>query len=407
MDIKLREDIFWVGYVDWAVRDFHGYMTDKGSSYNAYLICDEKNTLIDTVKAPYVETLLENIKQATPLSSIEYVVVNHAEPDHAGGLSAVMAACPQATIVCNKKCKAILGHYHDTSEWKFHLVTSGDTLSIGQRTLTFIDTPMVHWPESMFTYIPEEKILFSMDAFGQHYSASHRFDDEVDIHEVMKEAKKYYANIVMLYGKNIKATMEKVAPLDIDIIAPAHGIIWRSNILQILAAYRDWVLCKPKTKVLVIYDSMWNSTRSMAEAIIDGAIKNDVTAKLIHVRSSNLTDIATEVLDAAAIAFGSATLNMGMMPEMGALLTYLKGLRPTGKAACAFGSYGWGKGGAEDLDAWIRTMKFDVFREPLKAQWKPTPEMLQECFSLGCTLAEHAKQYTLASAEHKTSAYTS
>jgi len=391
MNTTLRENIDWVGYVDWTVRDFHGYATESGATYNSYLIRDEKTALIDTVKAPFVEHLLKHVSALTELDKIDYVVCNHAEPDHASGLPHVLAKLSNATLVCDEKCKATLGKYYDTSGWKVQIVKNGDVISLGKRTLQFVETPMVHWPESMFTYVPEEKLLFSMDAFGQHYASSQRFDDEVDLSTVMSEAKTYYANIVMPYGKRVAAVLKQAAELDITMIAPAHGVIWRSHIPTIIDAYQRWSVCKPKPKVLVIYDTMWNSTEMMAAAILEGASQPGVIAKLIHIRRSDLTRIATETLDAAAIAFGSATLNQQMMPMAGAVLTYLQGLKPIGKTSLAFGSYGWGKGGPEAVEEYLKAMKWEMLCEPIKAQYRPTSEVLDACREAGKMLAEKAK----------------
>jgi flavorubredoxin len=390
VDTTLRENVDWVGCVDWNVRDFHGYHTQYGSTYNAYLVRDEKTALIDTVKAPYAGELLQNVSARAELSRLGYVVCNHAEPDHSGALPRVMEAMPQATLVCNRKCQAALSQHYDTSRWSIRVVADGDTLSLGQRTLRFIETPMVHWPESMFTYLPEQKLLFSMDAFGQHYATSQRFDDEVSRCAVMQEAKAYYANIVMPYGKPVAKCLEKTAQHDVEMIAPSHGLIWRSGVEQILAAYRNWSRCRPRPKVLVIYDTMWGSTAAMAGAILQGASLPGVETVLIDVRSSNLTRIATEVLDAAAVAFGSSTLNAGMMPMAAAVLTYLEGLRPVGKAGFAFGSYGWGRGGPETIHKWLAAMKWEVLREPLRSQYRPTPEVLRQCRAAGSMLAEKA-----------------
>jgi flavorubredoxin len=392
MNTALRDGINWVGYVDWTVRDFHSYVTSRGATYNAYLVQDDRTALIDTVKAPYAENLLRNISALTDPSKLDHIVVNHAEPDHASGLSRVLSACERATVVCDGKCRDILSAYNDVSNWPFEIVKTGDTLSLGRRTLMFVETPMVHWPDSMVTYVPEEKLLFSMDAFGQHYASSARFDDEVDLEEVMAEAKTYYANIVMPYGKQVGRTLEAAAGLDIEMLAPAHGVIWRSHVGRIISAYKDWLVCKPKAKVLVVYDSMWQSTKAMAEAIVDGASVEGVEAKLLHVRASGLTEVAAEVLDAAAIAFGSATLNMGMMPMMAAALTYLKGLRPAGKSAFAFGSYGWGKGAPEAIDEFLKTTDVEILREPLKSRWRPTEDDVKDCRAAGKMLAEKAKQ---------------
>ena len=388
MDIELRENIDWVGYVDWTVRDFHSFETTRGATYNAYLVRDEKTALIDTVKAPFAERLLKNVNELTDLQKVDYVVCNHAEPDHAGSLPRVMNALPNATLICDKKCEATLGRYFDTSGWKIKVVADGETLSLGKRTLQFMATPMLHWPESMFTYVPEEKLLFSMDAFGQHIATSSRFDNEVDMTLVMEEAKSYYANIVMPFGKQVAATLEKASDLDIEIIATSHGVIWRTHLDKIIDAYRDWSVCRPKAKVLVIYDSMWESTAQMAQAIIAGASLPGVEAKLIHVRKTSLTSIATEVLDAATVAFGSATLNRGMMPMMSAVLTYLKGLRPMGKAGFAFGSYGWGKGAPEAINGCIEELGWEIMSEPIKAQYRPGSDVLDNCRRAGQMLAE-------------------
>lgn len=392
MNTSLKEGIDWVGYVDWTLRDFHSYNAQRGVTYNAYLIQDENSALIDTVKVKFADELLNNISELSELSDIKYIVCNHAEPDHSGALPIVMKSIPNATLVCNKKCKVILSQHYDISNWKFKIIVSGDNISLGKRTLHFIETPMLHWPESMFTYIPEDKILFSMDAFGQHYATSQRFSDEVPLCTVMEEAKTYYANIVMPFGKQVEKTLESVAGIDIDMIATSHGVIWRSNVSDIINLYKKWATNIFKPKVVVIYDTMWESTEKMATAIYEGASLPGVESKLIHIRHSDLTKIAAEVLDASCIAFGSPTLNGGMMPMAGAVLTYLKGLRPANKVCFAFGSYGWGKGAQRAIEEYFNSMKWKIVNESIKAQYKPIPELLNECRTAGRTLGEKAKQ---------------
>lgn len=396
MNTTLCDNVEWVGYVDWHIRDFHGYSTNRGSTYNSYLVRDRKTALIDTVKAPYVPRLLANIQQHTDLGKVDYLVCNHAEPDHASGLSAVVKACPSAKVVCTEKCRKALAGYHDISAWDFEIVKSGDTLSLGERSLVFLETPMVHWPESMMTYLPEEKLLFSQDAFGQHYASAGRFDDEEPCDVVMYEAKVYYANIIMWAGKPIAKALEAASAMEIGMIAPAHGIIWRKCPERIIEAYQGWIVCKAQPKVLVAYDTMWHSTERMAEAILDGASKPGVHARLYSVRKNHITLLATEVLDAAAIAFGSPTLNGTLMPEVAAGLTYLKGLRPTCKSGFAFGSYGWAPGGAKAVNEYLQEMKFELLREPLEAQWTPTPDILEECRKAGELLAEKALESACA-----------
>lgn len=394
MNIALKKGIDWVGYIDWTVRDFHGYKTESGSTYNAYLIRDEKIAVIDTVKGPYVDKYIEHIRALTDLEKIDYIICNHAEPDHSGGLPRIMTACPQAELVCNAKCKITLEKHYDTTDWKWRVVGDGDTLFLGKRTLTFVDTPMVHWPESMFTYVPEEKLLFSMDAFGQHYASGFRFDDEEPLDVILQEAKAYYANIVMLYGRPIAQTMARAATLDIEMIAPSHGVIWRSHIKEVFEAYQKWVVCKPVPKVIVLYASMWQSTEKMALAILEGAQECNVEAQFFNVDSTHMTRIVTEVLDCAAIAIGSSTLNNGIMPSMAGVLCYMKGLRPTHKKGFAFGSYGWSRrGGATEVGAAIEEMKIEIARDPIRAQYVPTPEILEECREAGRALGKYAESF--------------
>jgi flavorubredoxin len=391
MNTTLYDNIDWVGAIDWNIRDFHSYETERGVTYNAYLVRDEKTALIDTVKAPFADRLLQNVAALRELSQVDYVVCNHAELDHSGSLPQVLRAMPQATLVCDKRCAAALADHFDTSGWRMQIVATGQEISLGRRTLRFIETPMVHWPESMATYVPEEKLLFSMDAFGQHYATSARFDVDVDPAVLMHEAKKYYANIVMPYGKSVLQTLDRLAGLSINMVAPSHGLIWRKLLPTILEHYRNWASHRPKAKVLVIYDTMWEATAAMAEAILEGASQPGIEASPISIRRSNLTHIATEVLDAAAVAFGSATLNRGMMPMAAAALCYLEGLRPMKKASVAFGSYGWGVGGAEAVDEALRRLEWETVHEPLRARYRPTPEILAECRRVGSLLADRAK----------------
>ncbi|MBT8042632.1 MAG: FprA family A-type flavoprotein [Pontiella sp.] len=395
MNTTLKEGIDWVGYIDWTVRDFHGYKTDSGSTYNAYLIRDEKCAVIDAVKAQYVDKYIARIQALTDLKNISYVVCNHAEPDHSGGLPGIMEACPQAELVCNAKCKDALEKHFDTSAWKWRIVEDGDSISLGKRTLSFINTPMVHWPESMFTYVPEDKLLFSMDAFGQHFATAFRFDDEEPLDVIMQEAKAYYANIVMLYGRPIAQTLDRAAELEIEMIAPSHGVIWRSHLKEVLAAYRKWVVCKPTPKVIVLYASMWQATEHMAEAILEGVQEHEVEARFYNVDATHSTQIATEVLDCAAIAIGSPTLNNTLMPNLAGVLCYLKGLRPTQKKGFAFGSYGWSKrGGASEVEDAMKEMKIELMQEPIRSQYVPTPEILEQCREAGRAMGRYAEQFT-------------
>jgi flavorubredoxin len=391
MNTQLKPGIHWVGYIDWSIRDFHSYNTKRGATYNSYLIQDEKNVLVDTVKYLYADKLLQNTAELVPLDKIDYVVCNHAEPDHASGLADVMNACPNATLVCNAKCLDALKAYMDGSNWKTQVVVSGDELSIGKRTLKFIFTPMVHWPESMFTYCPEEKLLFSMDAFGQHLATSERFDDELPLELILEEARTYYANIVMPYSAQVAKLLPSAAALDIDMIAPAHGVVWRKNIPAILEAYTAWAARKTKAKVMIVYDTMWNSTAIMADQIFKGACSVDgVSVEKMFVRASDLTQLADSALDCAAMAVGSATLNTKMMPAMAAALNYLGGLKPPVKFGFAFGSCGWGKGAMEEIAEILPKMGWELVAPGVKSKFRPTQEQLDACFEAGKLLAEKA-----------------
>ncbi len=388
----VAEGVYCVGSVDWLMRDFHSFATPHGVTYNSYLVLDEKIALIDTVKAPFAKELFSNIADISNAEKIDYIIVNHAEPDHASALPLVVQSCKKAKVVCTKKCQEILSHYHDVSKWEFQIVKEGDTLSLGKKTLSFIETPMLHWPESMFTYLKEEKILFSMDAFGQHFSSSLRFDDEVNLCDVMEEAKRYYANVVMPYGQPVLKALEKIKNIAIRVIAPSHGVIWRKSVATIVSLYEEWALFKPQSKILVIYDTMWESTKEMAVAIHRGASIEKVSAHLISVRSTNMTDIVTEILDAQGIVFGSANLNQRVMPFMGMLFTYLKGLKPQKKIGAAFGSYGWGRGAVEEIEEVLKDLGFETVSPAIKSQWKPTAEILEKCRQLGRNMAEKVKK---------------
>ncbi len=390
MKAKLTDGVTWVGFVDWNVRDFHGYVTARGSTYNAYLVEDEKNAVIDTVKEQYSDDFLARIAAIIPLDKVDYIICNHAEPDHSGGFPDAVKACPNAEIVCNAKCQRALSQHFDVSGWKFRIVKDTETLSLGRKTLQFFDTPMVHWPESMVTYYVEEQILFSMDAFGQHYATSYRFDDEADMREIMQEAKMYYANIVLPYERPVGSALERLGGLQIRMIAPSHGVIWRSHIPEILAAYQSWRVSKPVKKVVVAFSSMWNSTRKMAKAIAAGAEEYDVNVHLLDMAANDNTTFVTDIMDAAAVAFGSSTLNLGIMPRMASALTYLRGLKPKGKSGVAFGSYGWVAKGTEEVESYMKAMGMDFICEPISCQFSPNEEMLERCHAAGRALAQVA-----------------
>lgn len=388
---NLMRGIDWVGAIDWNVRDFHSYDTARGATYNAYLIRDEANTLIDTVKAPFFPEYYRQISDLVNPDSIKYIVCNHAEPDHSSGIPECVKRFPNAKIVADKKCRDTIVKYFGGEDWPWHIVKTGDVLKIGSRTLTFLETPMAHWPDSMMTYCPEGELLFSMDAFGQHLASAARFDDETDLAIVMEEAKTYYANIVVPHGKAVQKALAAAAGLSIKMIAPSHGVIWRKHIAEILSAYSDWARNKVRPKVAVFYDSMWESTGRIAEVVTRGADIDGVQTVMMHVRHNSLTRIATEFMDTAAFAFGSGTLNNLLMPQAAAALTYMRGMNVPGRPGFAFGSYGWGaKGGAEQVEEAMRGAGWEICRPVLKSQYKPTADILKEASEAGRDLARRA-----------------
>ena len=390
---ELAKGVNWVGYIDWTVREFHGYETRQGSTYNAYLVQDEKTALIDTVKSPYAGALLEHIRTFCDPSEIDYVVCNHAEPDHSSALPVIMKKCSKAELVCNAKCKDALAAHYDVNTWKFKVVADGEILKLGSRSLQFFNTPMVHWPESMATYIPEEGVLFSMDAFGQHMASSERFADELPIARVLEAAKTYYANIVMPYGKPVQAVLAKLGKLNLNVVAPSHGVIWRGNFKVIADYYQEWTITKAAHKVVIFFCSMWHSTETMAHAIYEGAASVEgVEVKLIDVTATHDTETVTELMDCAAFAAGSATLNMGLMPAMARTLTYVKGLHPLNKKGFAFGSYGWAEKGATLVDNVLTEMGVEKVMPPLTVRFRPDAKILQVCREAGVKLGQIAAQ---------------
>lgn len=373
--IEIKPNIYWVGAVDWSMRSFHGYSTDRGSSYNAYLILDEKITLIDTVKPPFAEELLSRIASVIDPAKIDYIVSNHAEPDHSGSLPFMLQHCPKATIVTSdpQGIKGLTARY---GERTYMAVKTGDQLSLGRHTLQFIATPMLHWPDSMVTYCPEQKILFSNDAFGQHLAANRLFDDENDMHTLMAEAKKYYANILMLYGRQAQAALKACSALDIEMIAVGHGIIWRSHILDIIAAYENWSNNELEDRAVVVFDSMWGSTEKIAKVITDAFTARNMSVAYFDLRVSELADIITEILTSKYLAVGSPTLNNQMLPTVAAFLCYLKGFVPKERQAFAFGSYGWGGQSIAQVEEGLRAAGCDICSEKIRIANMPTPEQL-------------------------------
>ncbi|HAK41369.1 MAG TPA: flavodoxin domain-containing protein [Synergistales bacterium] len=383
--LEIMKDIHWVGAIDWDLRDFHGYSTEKGSTYNAFLVIDKKTTLVDTVKKKFSEELFARIREVNPSGRIDYFVLNHAEMDHTGSLPEVFRAFRPEKIVCSAPCRDAIIEHFGKNDWPFHVVRTGDTLSLGKRTVRFIETKMLHWPDSMFSFLEEDRLLISSDAFGQHFATGERFDDEVDPSELMKQAAKYYANILLPYSGLAAKLLEsiKAMGLKIDMIAPDHGLIWRKGVTDILKAYGDWSSQKVLPKAVVAYSTMWDSTTKMAAAVADGLISQGIEVKAADLRGWHRSDVMTELLDSGAFIVGSPTLNNGYLPAVADLLCYARGLKPLGKIGAAFGSYGWGGEAVKLLNEELERMKVELVHQGVRVRYVPTPEDLENCRLMG------------------------
>ena len=387
--IEIAKNIYWLGVIDWNIRDFHGYSTNQGTTYNAYLIMDEKITLIDTVKREFADELITNVSKIVDPKKIDYVISNHTEMDHSGGLARIMHRIGEnKPLYCSK-----MGHKnlskHFPQKWNYQPVEDGGELSLGKRTLSFMETRMLHWPDSMFSYVKEDKILFSSDAFGQHYAGLERFDDQMG-EAIMPHALKYFANILLPYTPLILKLVDKVKEMELplDMICPDHGIIWRKDPGKIINSYVEWSLQKPKRKALVVYDTMWHSTQMIAEAIVEALGQQKVDARPMHLRSWHRSDVITEVVDAGAIVVGSPTFNNGLFPTVSDFLTYMKGLRPINKVGAAFGSYGWSGEAVKLINRELEEMKFNIVDPGLKLQYVPNDQGIKSCHELGRKIAE-------------------
>ena len=392
--VQLKENIYWVGAVDWDVRDFHGYSTNRGTTYNAYLIIDEKITLIDCVKKNLKQDMISRISEIVDPAKIDYIVVNHVEMDHSGSLPDMMELIQPEKVLCSKLGqKALLQHFH-REDWPYEVIKAGEEYSLGQKTLSFLETRMLHWPDSMFTYMKEDKILFSSDAFGQHLASSERFDDEVDQAILMEELTKYYANILTLYSPRVRKLIAQVKEmnLEIDMIAPDHGVIWRSSPATAIEAYDKWSRHEGQGYAMIIYDTMWHSTEIMAKEIGAGLNKEGISYQLVNLRHNHRSDVMREVLNASAIILGCPTLNNGLLPRMAGFLMYMRGLRPTNKIGAAFGSFGWSGESVKLLNKSMEEMKFELVDEGIRIKYVPEQSDLPACVELGRKVGRALKE---------------
>ena len=397
--VEIKPDIFWVGAIDWAVRDFHGYITQNGTSYNNYLINDSQATLVDTVKHDFGMVTIENIRRIVDPSKITNLVINHIEPDHASGITTVMKYMPGATIYISEKGKKGLDRHCDTSKWTMKVVKNGDTLNTGKYTLVFLETPMLHWPDSMVTYVKEAKLLISQDAFGQHVATSSRFDDEfIGCHsefELRDAVVDYYANILMPFGQLIKSKIEEIVRLgiEIDMIAPDHGIIWRKDPGKIIQMYLDMATGKADQQVAIIYDTMWHSTELMTIPVMQGIKDEGVDCKVIKLRATPMSVAIKEFWRSRGCLIGTPTINNVMFPSVAEFLHHLGGLRPKNRIAGAFGSFGWGGGAVKEVYESLKRMGLETVEPGVQVLYKPSADDENKCYEFGRSFAQKVKEY--------------
>lgn len=385
-NLEIKKNVFWVGTIDWNLRDFHGYaMARKGTTYNAFLVKDRKTALFDTVSSTTKERFFAKIEALTKLSDIHYLVVNHVEPDHSGCLVEAVERIKPEKIFCSSMGKDfMISHYH-REDWPYEVVRTGDTIRLGEKTVQFIELKMLHWPDNMGCYLQEDKLFISSDAFGQNWATSERFDDEVDFDELLRHLANYFANILLPYSANVLSALEKIEDLGwpIDMIAPDHGLLFRSHAHKAMEAYRRFASHEAKRKAVLIYDTMWRSTEKMAHAIAEGLIGEGISVKLFYMKACHHSDVMAEVLDAKAVIMGSPTYNRGMLPLMADMLRHMEGLKPKGKIGAAFGSYGWGD--CESVNRLIQALE-EMHIEPIgscKVKNVPTGKELEQCIDLG------------------------
>jgi anaerobic nitric oxide reductase flavorubredoxin len=388
MSFAITDKVRWVGKIDWELRTFHGeeYSTHRGSSYNSYLIQDQKTVLIDTVWEPFATEYVENLKKQIALQQIDYIIAHHAEIDHSGALPELMREIPDTPIYCTATgAKILKGHYHQ--DWNFVPFKTGDTLDIGSSQLIFVEAKMLHWPDSSFTYMTGDNILFSNDAFGQHYASELMYNDLVDQAELYQECIKYYANILTPFSPLVTKKIQEVLSLDlpVNMIAPSHGVIWRDNPAQIINKYLQWADNYQENQITIVYDTMWNGTKKMAEAIAEGisAADSSVAVKLFNVGRSDKNDVLTEVFKSKAFLVGSSTINRGILSGAASILEMIAGLGLKNKKAAAFGSYGWSGESVKIIEARLKDAKLDVIEPGLKVLWNPDTESYSQCVEFG------------------------
>ena len=384
--VEIKKGIYWVGAVDWNVRAFHGhtYSTPRGTTYNAYLIVDDKIALVDTVLREFGSEMLERIREIVDPSRIDYVIANHVETDHSGALTGLLKLCPRAQVLGTARCgEGLARSYY--GKWDFKAVKTGDSLKLGKKTLAFIEAPMIHWPDSMFTYCAEESLLMPNDAFGQHLASAERFADEVDPCALWDEAKKYYANILWPLGSIIEKKILDVAAakLKIDMIAPSHGLIWRTEPERIVQTYLAWARQETKPSVVIVYETMWQATAKMARRIAEGVTDAGARVKIFDIAAADRTEVFKEMLDSRGFCMGSSTHDNSMLPFMASFTHMLKGFRPKGRIGAMFGSYGWAGGAVKELEEAAKAAGIEIPFEPFQVKYSMDEEQEAACYELG------------------------
>lgn len=397
--IEIKKNIYWVGAVDWNISSFHGYsLARRGSTYNAFLVLDDKVTLFDTVPEKFKLDMYHQIHKLIKPQDIDYIMVNHVELDHSGALPFMVEKCAPEKIFCSPMGeKSLLSHFHKP-EWPVQVVKDGESISLGQKDVHFLEARMLHWPDTMFSYIPQDKLLLSSDAFGQNIATSRLFDDEHDLNLLLSESRHYYTNIILPYSSFVLKTLAKVkeSGIEIDMIAPDHGIIWRSHVKDILAAYQEFASQKVRAKAVLVYDTMWQSSEKMIKAVGDALMEEGIEVRLMSLKRFHHSDVMGEFSDAAGLVCASPTHNNGMLPLMADFLTYLKGLKPKGRIGATLGSFGWSGEAPKAMAAFLEEAGFDLPLEPLRVKNVPTHDHLAECRKLGSALAQKIKDKVAA-----------
>lgn len=380
MKKHVKNNVNWVGYIDWELETFHGddYSIRNGSSQNAYLIQEEKNVLIDTIWTPHRFDFVENLKKEIDLNKIDFIVANHGECDHSGALTALMDLIPDTPIYCTAQCvKSLEGQYGQRG-WKFNVVKTGDTVEIGNgKKLIFIEMKMLHWPDSMATYLTGDNILFSNDAFGQHFAVEELFNDKADQCLLYKEAIKYFTNILNPFAPLITKKLDEITALNlpIDIIAPSHGAIWRQQPMQIVEKYAQWANAYQENQITVFYDTMWEGTTKIAHRIAEEIHQQSpqTVVKVFNIAKADKNEMMTEVFRSKAIAVGSPTVSNSILSSVAGWLEFLKQLKFKGKRAAAFGCYGWSGESVKILQERLRDAGFEVVEQNVRSLWNPKP----------------------------------